>query len=227
MKILVTGASKGLGLSIANSLSKKHEVFGCARSLMKTDNFNYINGVDFENYETFSKLDYLLPEIDVLINNAAIADDCLLMLQGEETISKIINVNLTSTLILCKKYIRARFKSKENSNIINISSLCTKKSINGLAVYAASKAGLEMASKVLAKEVGPKGFRINCILPGYLETDMSKNLTEEYKSKILKKTPLNGKLSFDDINNMIYFLISENSKFVTGQSIVVDGGLTC
>lgn len=227
MKILVTGASRGLGLHLANYLNQAHVVTGCARSKITDPKFAYRDGIDFENIETFRQLDPILKTCDTLINNAGVADDALLALQGEDNLSRVIQVNLTSTLILCKRYLRARLEQKLPGNIINISSLCAHKTIKGLAAYAASKAGLEMASKVLAHEMGSKGFRINCVAPGYLETEMSKNISDQYKNSIKEKTPLKSLSSFEDICKTIDFLISEDSKFITGQTIVVDGGLSC
>lgn len=226
MKVFVTGASKGLGYAIASSLTSENiSVVGCARS-NGVFPFEYIGGVDLSNLNTLSFIDEKLKDCDCLINNAAVAYDGLLATQSEESILKIINTNLSSALILNKRYIRERLKNKLSGNIINISSIISIRGYAGLAAYAASKAGLDGMTRSLARELGPKGFRVNSILPGYMETDMSKSLSKEQKEKIIKRTPLGRLAKIEDIVPVVKFLISENSKFLTGQSIVVDGGIT-
>lgn len=227
MKIIITGTSKGLGKSTADFFAKKnHNVIGCSRSNIETKDFQHIAGVDFKDCNTFSILEPHLCDADVLINNAAIAFDGLLAIQSEQSIQEIIQVNLISTLILSKKYIRERLKVKKSGIIINISSIISIRGYAGLSTYAATKAGIDGMTRSLARELGPKNFRINSILPGYMETDMSKSLTEKQKNKIINRTPLSRLAEFDDINPVIEFLISDAAKFITGQSIVVDGGIT-
>ncbi len=226
MKILITGTSRGLGKALAEYLvTQNHEVVGCARQDVSTT-FKHISQVDFLNPITFDKLDSDLISSDVLINNAAIAYDGLLATQGQESIENLIQVNLTSTLLLTKKYLRHRLKNKLSGNIINISSIIAVRGYAGLAAYAASKAGLDGMTRALARELGSKSFRVNSILPGYMETDMSKSLDGDQKKKIINRTPLGRLATVDDIIPVVEFLISDASKFMTGQSLVVDGGIT-
>jgi 3-oxoacyl-[acyl-carrier protein] reductase len=167
-----------------------------------------------------------LEKSDVLINNAAIAFDGLLATQGEQFITDIIQVNLVSTLLLTKKYIRERLRVKQTGVIVNVSSIIAIRGYAGLASYAATKSGLDGMTRSLSRELGHKGFRVNSVLPGYMETDMSKALNEREKNQIIRRTPLGRLANTDDINSVIEFLISDASKFITGQSIVVDGGIT-
>lgn len=226
MKIIITGTSRGLGLAIAERLSEAYEIIGCARSGLETNKFTHIKGVDFKKPDTFSLLDQHFSSSDVLINNAAIAFDGLLATQGEQSINDIIQTNLTSSLILTKKYVRERIKHRKDGIIINVSSIIGIRGYSGLVVYAATKAGLDGATRALARELGPKGFRVNSILPGYMETEMSKNLDAKQKQKIINRTPLGRLATVEDVVPVIEFLTSDAARFITGQSIVVDGGIT-
>lgn len=227
MNIIITGTSRGLGKSTAEYLSKQgHTVVGCARSESDSDLFTHISGVDFKDPNTFDLLQSHFEKADVLINNAAIAFDGLLATQGEQSITEIVQVNLISTLILTKRYIRERLKVRQPGTIVNVSSIIAVRGYAGLTSYAATKSGLDGMTRSLARELGPKGFRINSVLPGYMETDMSKSLGERQKEQITRRTPLGRLATVDDVNSVIDFLISDASRFVTGQSIIVDGGIT-
>lgn len=230
-RILITGASRGLGKELAICLSESNSVIGCARTNLTEEelqliDYSYIGGVDLSNSNTWHNIEKELFDCDVLINNAAIAFDGLLATQGEESIEQVIQTNLISTLKLTKRYIRARLSKHQPGCIINISSIIANRGYAGLSVYAASKAGLDGATRALAREMGPKGFRVNSVLPGYMETDMSASLSEDKKNQIVRRTPLGRLATVDDIVPVIEFLISPGASFITGQSIVIDGGIT-
>jgi 3-oxoacyl-[acyl-carrier protein] reductase len=227
MNIIITGTSRGLGKSTAEYLAKQgHSIIGCARSESDSKLFTHISGVNFKDPSTFGLLDSFFKNADCLVNNAAIAFDGLLATQGEESITELVQVNLISTLILTKRYIRERLKARKPGTIVNVSSIIAVRGYAGLATYAATKSGLDGMTRSLARELGPKGFRINSVLPGYMETDMSKSLDARQKEQITRRTPLGRLATVDDVNSVIEFLLSDASKFVTGQSIVVDGGIT-
>lgn len=228
--ILVSGASRGLGLAICNDLSKDNRVTGFARSELsqsnENSNWNFLPGIDVSDQNTWDPINQQLAETDVLINNVGIANDGLLATQGVSDIKNIIDVNLTSILILTKAYIRQRLTNKRPGVIVNVSSIIGIRGYAGLAAYSASKGGLDAMTRALAREMGSKGFRINSVLPGYFESDLSKSLTQKQKLQIENRTPLGRLATYSDIVPVIRFLSLEDSCFVTGQSIVVDGGIT-
>lgn len=227
MKVLVTGASKGLGHEIATYLKGSgYDVVGCARGKPQIQSFEHISGVDFAQPDTFARLDPLLCEVDALVNNAGIAFDGLLATQSKDSIATLIKVNLSSTLLLTKRYIRMRLKAKCSGVIVNISSISALRGYAGLAAYSASKAGLDGMTRALARELGAKGFRVNSVLPGYIETDMSRSLSAGQKQQIIRRTPAGRLARVDDVSPVVEFLISDKARFITGQSIVVDGGIT-
>ena len=228
--ILVSGASRGLGLAICNDLCKDNKVTGFARSKLTATNENigwdFLSGIDASDQNTWSQINEKLADTDVLINNVGIAHDGLLATQGVDEIKSVIDVNLTSILILTKLYIRQRLATKQPGVIVNVSSIIGIRGYAGLAAYSASKGGLDAMTRALAREMGPKGFRVNSVLPGYFESDLSKSLTEKQKQQIENRTPLGRLATYSDIVPVIRFLSLDDSSFMTGQSIVVDGGIT-
>ena len=194
MKVLVTGTSRGLGYGIAEELvAKGIEVIGCSRGSCNLP-IKHISGVDFSKIETLDILRNYLSECDGLINNAAVAFDGLIATQSEESIYSTIQINLISSSILIKRYVRERLAVKKGGNIINISSIVGKRGYSGLAIYSATKAGLDGMTRSLARELGPRKFRVNSVLPGYMETELSKGLSIDQKKQIIRRTPL-GRLA--------------------------------
>lgn len=225
MKLLVTGASRGIGFAIAQSLSAQHDVTGCARNPPSaTPLFEHITGIDFRDLSNLEALP--LGDFDGLVNNVGIALDGLLATQGEELLREVLEINLTATLILTKRYVRARLARRQNGVIVNVSSIIAIRGYAGLVAYSASKAGLDGATRALARELGPKGFRINSVLPGFVETDLSSKLNRQQREQIRRRTPLGNFVQPLDIAAAVEFLISDASRSITGQSLVVDGGIT-
>lgn len=163
--------------------------------------------------------------IDVLVNNAAVAFDGLLLTMPDRALRITFDVNVLGTLWLTRACARA-MAIERTGVIINISSIAASTGLRGLSVYGASKAALEAATRALARELGPLGIRVNCVAPGYLETDMSATLSGEQREAIIRRTPLGRLGTVADIVPVVKFLASDDARFVTGVVVTVDGGAT-
>ncbi|MDA8562083.1 SDR family oxidoreductase [Gammaproteobacteria bacterium] len=164
--------------------------------------------------------------IDALINNAGVGTDGILTLTSSNDINQLIDVNFKSVVNLTKACLKYFLVNKSGS-IVNISSINSIRGHEGLSVYAGTKAALSGFTIALAKEVGVRNIRVNSIAPGYLDTDMTKSFTDKQRQRIIRRTPLGRLGVVEDIIGAIEFILSDSAKFITGQTLVVDGGLTC
>lgn len=162
-------------------------------------------------------------QIDGLINNAALAYDALLAMETEEHIDEMLTINLKATLLLTKECARLMLLRRSGS-IVSISSIVGQRGFRGLATYSATKAGLVGMTRSLARELGPRQIRVNVVAPGYLETDMSGDLSERERAQIIRRTPLGRLGCVEDVIPVIEFLLGPGSAYVTGQVLTVDGG---
>lgn len=162
--------------------------------------------------------------IDILINNAGITRDGLLIRMSEEDFDRVIAVNLKSLFNLCRSVVPHMVKAR-SGNIINISSIVASTGNPGQFNYVASKAGVEGATKALAKEVASRNIRVNCIAPGFVQTRMTDKLTEVQREHILNQIPMKTMGKPEDIANAVVFLASHLSNYITGQILTVDGGM--
>jgi 3-oxoacyl-[acyl-carrier protein] reductase len=163
--------------------------------------------------------------VDVLVNNAGITRDNLVLRMPEDDFDAVVNVNLRGTFNCCKQFMRALMKSTQG-RIINIASVSGIAGNAGQANYAAAKAGVQALTKVLARELAGKNVTVNAIAPGYINTDMTATLPEEVKADVLSRVPLKRMGTTSDIAAAAIFLASDSASYITGQTIVVDGGLT-
>lgn len=237
---LITGGSRGIGKAIALKLAslganivvnytksdtKAKEVIKLAEEMgvraiaVKAD---VSNKDDVENF--INKVLGEFGRIDILVNNAGITRDNLLMRMKEEEWDDVININLKGTFNVTKAAIRAMMKQKGGS-IINVASVIGITGNQGQCNYAASKAGIIGFTKSIAKEVAKKKVRVNAVAPGFIKTDMTEKLPEKVKEEYLSKIPLNRLGEPEDIANAIAFLASDLSSYITGQVLIVDGGL--
>jgi 3-oxoacyl-[acyl-carrier protein] reductase len=229
-KVLVSGTSSGLGMHIARDLAKDHRVIGFARrecqdeDLLLSPNFTHLSNVDVQS--DMEKIYPLLAPTDILINNVGVAQNSLLATTTESEILRIISINLTSAILITREYVRQRLASRKSGVVLNVSSIIASNGYAGLSVYSASKAGMEGFNRSLAREMGGKGFRFNSLSPGYFESDLSASLSENQKAQIIRRTPLGRLARYDDLIPAVRFLISDNSQFITGQNLIVDGGIT-
>ena len=234
-KILITGASGGIG----NSLVKKfynldNKIIATGTNVEKLSNlkktFPNINTEIFrleehEKIENFiDSIDKKLDGIDILINNAGITLDNLSIRLTEENWKKVLDINLTSTFLMCKFAIKKMLR-KKYGKIINITSIVGHTGNIGQANYSASKAGIIAFSKSLALEYAKKNININCVSPGFIQTEMTDKINEEFKNNLINKIP-SGKLgSGDDVSNCVAFLASDEANYVNGETIHVNGGM--
>lgn len=186
-----------------------------------------VDGSDYKKLGMFCKHVFQrFGRIDIVINNAGIGTDGILTLMSRQAISQLIAINFESAVQLtrvCTKYLLL----KKGGVIINISSINGIRGHMGLSVYGATKAALDGFTRGLAKELGPRGIRVNSIAPGYLETEMTENFTDTQRQRIIRRTPLGRLGHVEDVIGMVAFLVSPAAEFITGQTFVIDGGLTC
>ena len=238
--IIITGGSRGIGRGIALVLAKHGANIAFTYSssvdsaISLTEEISALNvkckgyKSNAANFEDSQKLvDQILLDfdnIDVLINNAGITKDNLLMRMTEEDFDKVIDVNLKSVFNMVKAVQRTFLKNRSGS-IVNISSIVGVKGNAGQANYAASKAGIIGFSKSIALELGSRNIRSNVIAPGFIQTEMTEKLNQDVVNQWISGIPLKRGGTTEDVANLCLFLSSDLSSFITGQVINVDGGM--
>jgi 3-oxoacyl-[acyl-carrier protein] reductase len=166
-------------------------------------------------------------ELYGLVNNAGIAVEGILATLPNVDVERVVNVNLMSAIRFCRRTLRVMLAEGSKGRIINISSIVGLRGYTGLAVYSASKAGMDGLTRSLAREVGRRGITVNSVAPGYLETALSASLGEQQRRQIINRTPLGRLGTINDVVPLICFLLSDAAGFITGQTLVVDGGISC
>jgi 3-oxoacyl-[acyl-carrier protein] reductase len=164
--------------------------------------------------------------IDLLVNNAAIGVDGVLPTMREQDIAAAVDVNLTSVLMLSQACSRVMLRQRSGC-IISISSVNAIRGHSGVSVYSATKGALDAFTRSLARELGPRNIRVNAVAPGYFESAMVGPMEEAEKARICRRTPLRRLACVQDITHAVQFLASDDAAFITGQTLVVDGGITC
>lgn len=164
--------------------------------------------------------------VDGLVNNAGATLDQLLALTTDEEMDRTVEVNLMAAMRLTRAAVRIMVPGGSGS-IVNVSSVLGRRGFKGTAVYGATKAALEGFSRSLARELGPRHIRVNTVSPGFIETDMTADMAGSHREQILRRTPMRRMGEPEDVVAAIRFLLSDGARFVTGQTLVVDGGLTC
>jgi 3-oxoacyl-[acyl-carrier protein] reductase len=161
-----------------------------------------------------------------LINNAGIAASGVLATFPNIESQRILEVNLHGSLQMARQVLRYLLRQAPGGRIINVSSVIASRGYTGLAAYSASKAGMEAMSRSLARELGRRNITVNSVAPGYMSTEMSSTLSQGQLKQIVNRTPLGRLCTSDDVLAVVRFLLSDAAQFITGQTIVVDGGLT-
>ena len=234
-KILITGATGGIGNSLVNKFSDLGaEIVATGTNEEKlsdlkkkfpniyTEKFKLDDHTKIEEFiELICKK---LGNIDILINNAGIVLDNLAIRMADENWKKVIDLNLTSTFLMCKYAIKKMLKTKYGK-IINITSIVGHTGNLGQTNYAASKAGIIAFSKSLALEYAKKKININCVSPGFIKTEMTEKINEEFKKILISKIPSGDLGTVEDVSNCVAFLASDEAKYINGETIHVNGGM--
>ena len=238
---LVTGASRGIGKACALALAE--------RGYDIAVNYNSNDAAANETVELIEKLGRKavaikadtadltavkamfrqvvteLGGLDVLVNNAGIVDDAFLLMLTEESLSRSLDVNIKG-YFHCAQQAALKMMKKREGVIINVSSVSSVMALPGQSVYSATKGAVNSMTATLAKELAPYGIRVNAIAPGFIETDMINSVPEEKKEEYLKNIPMKGFGKVSDIANAVCDLCGDSFRYMTGQVIVLDGGLS-
>ena len=235
--ILVTGANRGIGLNIIQRLNNEgYTVIGTSRTddganiISQEINSNGGKGLkmDVTNQESInSAIKYIQDEYGALyglVNNAGITNDNLLMRMTEEQWLSVIETNLTSIYRVTKSIIKDMMKAREG-RIVNIGSIVGMMGNAGQSNYSASKSGLLGFTKSLARELSSRNINVNSISPGFIDTDMTKALTDDHIDNLSKNIPLGRIAESSEVSSVVSFLLSDDSSYITGENINVNGGL--
>jgi 3-oxoacyl-[acyl-carrier protein] reductase len=237
---LVSGGSRGLGAELVSGfLDRGYRVATLSRTktafitkmlrARKHGEFYWsaVDGSDYEALRAFVKdVGERWGQIDVLINNAGIAMEGVLPTMRTCDIARTIEVNLTAALVLAQFCSRLMLRQGVGC-IVNISSVHAIRGHSGVTVYSATKAALDGLTRSLAHELGPRKIRVNSVAPGYFNSEMTRDMPDEQKQRIARRTPLGRLARIDEIASVVHFLASDEASFITGQTLVVDGGITC
>ena len=238
--VLVTGGTRGIGKKVAerfakegynlvlnyvsentdtNALKENFKEYGNEVLILKADvsKFDECENLVKEAIAKFGK-------IDVLVNNAGITKDGLIAMMKEEAFDRVIDINLKGTFNMTRNVVPYMMK-KRCGNIVNISSVVGVAGNAGQSNYAASKAGIIGFTKSLAKELSARNIRVNAVAPGFIDTDMTSVLTDKVKENIYAQIPLKRMGEAKEVANVVYFLSDDESSYITGQVINVDGGM--
>jgi len=236
--VLITGASRGIGKAIANNFAEQGAfVIGTATTQgsaeqiskdLETHNYSgkglVLNIADKSSVEEFDNVLKELHRPNILVNNAGITRDNLLMRMKDDEWEDVVNTNLTGMYRVTKLCMRAMMKARYG-RIINISSVVGLSGNPGQTNYSATKAGMIGFTRSLAREVGSRGITVNAVAPGFIETDMTNELTTEVRESLLNQIALSRLGRPEEIATVVEFLASEEAAYITGQTISVNGGM--
>ena len=236
--VLITGASRGIGKAILESFNKEYFLVGTGtsdssvESILKNIKSLGLEGASFKldlgNRDSIKELTSSLEEKkiypDILINNAGITRDNIMLRMQEDEWDNVIDVHLNGQYLLIKSFLKKMVKNKWG-RIINISSTSAVLGNKGQANYAAAKAGIEAMSRSLARELGSRNINVNCVAPGFIETDMTKEISEGNEDLLASQIPLGRLGKPNEIAEVVNFLASEQANYITGQTLHVNGGL--
>jgi 3-oxoacyl-[acyl-carrier protein] reductase len=236
---IVSGGSRGLGAALMRLLLEqgwKVATFSreatpfieqCRRDRPADVAWQAIDATNFDALQKWvGSIRDRWDRIDALVNNAGVSREGRLTLQSADDIHTLLAVNLESVLFLTRAAAQAMLGGRGGS-IVNISSVTAVRGTAGTAVYGATKAALDGLTRSLARELGPANIRVNSVAPGYFDSAMTERMDDRQRQQIIRRTPLGRLADIDDVAEAVVFLLSAQSRFITGQTLVVDGGLTC
>ena len=234
-KVIITGATGGIGNSLVKKFNDsgsivlatgtKEEKLNNLKSKFNNIQIEKFNLDEHKNIESFMDVaSNKLGGLDILVNNAGITSDNISIRLTEENWKKVLDINLTSTFLMCKFAIKKMLKNK-SGKIVNITSIVGHTGNLGQANYSASKAGIVAFSKSLAIEYAKKNININCVSPGFIKTEMTDKIKEEFKKMLISKIPSGDLGTGEDVSNCVAFLASDMAKYINGETIHVNGGM--
>ena len=235
-RVFITGGSRGLGLALCRGLLEDGwNVVASARGT--TPEFDTLAAANPGRLEFFagdlsdpSSIERLVHEarlvdgVDAFVSNAGIGTDGLVTLLSPDAIARCVQVNLTAPMLVARAV--AKGMLDRGGSLVFVASVAARTGFSGLSVYGATKAGLVGFSRGLAREYGSRGIRSNCVLPGFLATEMTAGLDEARQGQLRRRTPLGRLGTPDDVIGAVRFLVSDAARHVTGSEITVDGGMT-
>ncbi len=234
-KILITGATGGIGNCLVEKFDKLGlKIIATGTNEEKLERLKKkFENIEIEKFklddhskieEFIDHIDNKLGGIDILVNNAGITLDNLSIRLSHDNWKKVLDINLTSTFLMCKYTIKKMLK-KKYGKIINITSIVGHTGNLGQANYSASKAGIVAFSKSLAIEYAKKNININCVSPGFIQTEMTDKINEEFKKTLISKIPSGNLGTGEDVSNCVAFLASDMADYINGETIHVNGGM--
>jgi 3-oxoacyl-[acyl-carrier protein] reductase len=236
--VLVSGGSRGLGLAVAEAaLAAGYNVSTFSRSRSEgverlardhPDRFLHMVG-DMAAPERFEAIvreaQSRFGMLTALVNNAGIVNEALIVRQPVDAIERLLATNLAGPLLLTRQAVRGMMISGFG-RIVNISSIVSVSGYKGTVAYSATKGGIDAMTRALARELGGRNITVNSVAPGYMETDLVHDMSAKHLAQIVRRTPLGRPGSVNDVVGVVMFLLGDAARFVSGQTIVVDGGLT-
>lgn len=237
-KVLVTGGSRGIGAAIVQVLARKGAQVAFTYNSRPDSAETILKGLEGSGHmivqmntsdesSVEAALNQILEkfgELDGVVNNAGITKDTLLLRMKKDDFQAVVDTNLTGTFLVTKGVLKPMIKARKGS-IVNITSVIGQTGNAGQANYAASKAGIEAFTKSTAQEVASRGLRANCVAPGFIQTEMTDVLNEDQKKTIMDKIPLGRIAEPQEVAAAVAFLLSDESKYITGHTLSVNGGL--